>query len=79
MKRAERVEIMKDVRSAVSDIITAVFDSVDEDIIEFTYTENNVKLIRASNMRQIVKALRSETVTCIRQRGKEDEGDDDEL
>lgn len=79
MKRAERVEIMKDVRSAVSDIITAVFDSVDEDIIEFTYTENNVKLIRASNMRQIVKALRSETLTCIRQMGKEYEGDDDEL
>ena len=49
--RAERVKMMLDIRNAVYNLVKNVFDEIDRDLESFTFTKDNVKMIRASRAR----------------------------
>lgn len=78
MDRKERIDLMLDVRKSVLMIVTAVFDQIDLDLEDYTFTQDNKKLIRAPRARLALKALRTETLDRIASIGAEYEGDSDE-
>jgi len=65
LERAERVQIMLDIRAAVFNLVEKVFDEIDADLENFTFTQDNVKMIRASRARLTLKSTRKLTLDSI--------------
>jgi len=78
MERKERIKLMLGVRQSVHMLVQAVFDEIDKDLDEFTFTKDGVKLIRAPRARLAIKSLRNETLDRIKAIGKEYEGETNE-
>ena len=72
--RAERVKMMLDIRNAVYNLVKNVFDEIDRDLESFTFTKDNVKMIRASRARLKLKSTRKSTLEHIAAIGEEYEG-----
>ena len=75
MSRSKEVELMKEVRQSVGELVTSIFDAIDKEIKDNTYREGTKTLVRAAKVRFAIKHLRQETLHNIANMGKEYEGD----
>ena len=69
--REEKLQQLIDIREAILGVIKAVFDEIDSDLESFTFTKDNVKLVRASRARLALKSTRKATLDHIAKIGEE--------
>jgi hypothetical protein len=66
----DRLEILKQIRSAVYGIIKSTFDDIDTSIRMYTFTKEDLKLARVSKLRMALKNLRAEKLESIDTMGR---------
>jgi hypothetical protein len=65
----EKLQMFAEVKNSMIQIVKNVFDAMDKELADMTYTSNDIKLIKAARARLAIRSLKTMTLAHLQYLG----------
>lgn len=70
MNIQQKIKLFTEIKKSLLLILEGAFDSIDEELDKYTFTRDDIKLIRSAKARLAIKSVRQDTLKNIKEIGQ---------